>query len=336
MRKGPLWGAMIVMAGLLSHSAYANDTMAVLGAGGLSFTRTDQISMVEEDLYISPSKVEVNYLFRNMSDRNVSTIVAFPMPRIGGSSDFMAGVPDTEKDNFMDFTVEQDGHAIAPQLQQRVLVHGIDFTEEVKRKGIPVMPLSEATTKAIAGLSPDVIKDWLVKGLIVDVNASEEFGGEPQYVATWELDTVFFWETVFPADRDVKVKHSYKPSLGGTTAMVFVQGGEPTDMFEEYEEKYCIDDAFMKVATRLEKNQAANAGPYYFEQWLSYILTTGSNWFGAIEKFRLTVDKGSEKNYVSFCGEGLKKSGPTTFVMEATDFYPQKDLDILLLVPAGQ
>lgn len=326
----------MLLAGLVSPSAvHANDTMAVLGAGGLVFTRTDQISMVEEDLYISPSKVEVNYVFRNMSDRNVSTIVAFPMPRIGGSQDFMAGVPDQEKDNFMDFTVEQDGQAISPQLQQRVLVRGIDFTEEVKRQKIPLMPLSEATTKAISGLSAAVLKDWQVKGLVTDVNGSDELGAKPEYVATWELDSVYWWEAVFPADGDVKVKHTYKPSLGGTTAMVFVQDGQPTDMFEDYEDRYCIDDDFMKLAKRLEKNQAANTGPYYFEQWLSYILTTGANWFGAIEKFRLTVDKGSEKNYVSFCGEGMKKSGPTTFVMEAKDFYPEKDLDILLLVPSN-
>ena len=52
---------------------------------------------------------------------------------------------------------------------------------------------------------------------------------------------------------------------------------------------------------------------------------------GAIAKFRLVVDKGSTDNLVSFCGEGIKKIGPTTFEMVKTDFWPQKDLDILIL-----
>ncbi|KPF46750.1 DUF4424 domain-containing protein [Rhizobium sp. G187] len=324
--------ASICMGG----QAVANDTMAVLGAGGLVFTRSDDISMVEEDLYISPTQVKVDYTFRNASANSVSTIVAFPMPRIGGGVDFMGSVPDMEQDNFMDFTVTQDGAAIEPKLQQRALVHGIDFTDEVKKQGVPLMPLADATRVAIGKLDPAVLKDWQVKGLIVDMNYTPDGSTEPEFYPTWELDTVYWWETVFPAGRDVKVEHNYKPSLGGTTAMVFIQDGEPTDNFEDYKQRYCLDDDFMAVAAKLEKSQDADKGIYYFENWLSYILTTGGNWFGSIEKFRLTVDKGSEKNIVSFCGEGVKKTGPTTFEMTATDFYPQKDLDILLVVPSQQ
>ena len=86
----------------------------------------------------------------------------------------------------------------------------------------------------------------------------------------------------------------------------------------------------MKTAARLEA-AAAKSGPHYTEQWISYILTTGANWSGPIGKFKLTVDKGREKDFVSFCGTGVKKVGPTTFEMSATDFYPQKDLHVLFL-----
>lgn len=327
--------ALVLLAATsLGQPAFANDTTAVLGAGGLVFTRSDDISMVEEDLYISPSKVTVDYTFRNTSDRPVSTIVAFPMPRIGGGVDFMGGIPDTEQDNFMDFTVVQDGADIKPELQQRVLVRGLDFTEEVKKRGVPLMPLTDATRAAIAKLDPAVQKDWQVKGLIVDMNYTPDGSGKPEFYPTWELDTVYWWETVFPAAREVKVKHSYKPSVGGTVAMVFIRDGKPSESFEDYEKRYCLDKDFMKLAAKLEKSQNPETGVYFTEQWLSYILTTGGNWFGSIDKFRLTVDKESEKNFVSFCGEGVKKTGPTTFEMTATDFYPQKDLDILLVVPS--
>ncbi|MNF03098.1 hypothetical protein D3C80_2023590 [compost metagenome] len=67
---------------------------------------------------------------------------------------------------------------------------------------------------------------------------------------------------------------------------------------------------------------------------MSYILTTGANWGGSIGKFKLTVDKGDEKNFVSFCGSNVRKVGPTRFEMTATDFYPEKDLHILLVVPS--
>jgi len=90
----------------------------------------------------------------------------------------------------------------------------------------------------------------------------------------------------------------------------------------------------MKTAAKLEKAANDQTGPYFMESWISYVLTTGANWGGPIKHFKLTVDKGSPKNYVSFCGEGVRKVGPTTFEMTAEDFYPQKDLDFLLLVPS--
>ena len=79
---------------LATTSVLANDTMATLEAGGLVFTRSDEITMAREDLYISPEKVEVKYLYRNTSDKPVSTIVAFPMPKIGGPVEIMSAVPD--------------------------------------------------------------------------------------------------------------------------------------------------------------------------------------------------------------------------------------------------
>ena len=38
-------------------------------------------------------------------------------------------------------------------------------------------------------------------------------------------------------------------------------------------------------------------------------------------------------NIVSFCGTGVKKTGPTNFEMVAENFYPERDVDILILQP---
>ena len=68
---------------------------------------------------------------------------------------------------------------------------------------------------------------------------------------------------------------------------------------------------------RIGKAHEAGKGPYYTENWMSYVLSTGANWSGPIGHFSLTVDKGVPENFVSFCGQGVKKVGPTTFRMEA-------------------
>jgi hypothetical protein len=38
---------------------------------------------------------------------------------------------------------------------------------------------------------------------------------------------------------------------------------------------------------------------------------------------------------VSFCGKNVRKLDGTTFEMRVDDFYPERDLDILFLKPAG-
>lgn len=331
MKKAILGG----LVGLtLATPAAANDTSAVLEAGGLVYTRQDSVDMLSEDLFISQDEIRVDYVFKNQGDTDLETLVAFPMPEIGGGLEFNAALDDYEHDNFMGFTVSQDGVAIDPELQQRVMVNGIDMTEEVRARGVPLLPLSEATAAAIAKLPVDVQKDWETRGLILNTAYDPDKPVEPEYYPLWKLETVYWWRTTFPAGQEVKVHHSYKPSVGGTVAMTFIQDGKPTPQLDEYRERYCLDDSLLKTAIKLEKQQNYDAGVYYYEKWMSYILTTGANWGGPIGQFKLTVDKGSEKNYVSFCGQNVRKIGPTTFEMTATDFYPEKDLHFLLVVPA--
>ena len=150
----------------------------------------------------------------------------------------------------------------------------------------------------------------------------------------WTLKSAYFWKTTFAAGKDIRVSHRYRPSVGGTVATTFLdENDEPKgERFEEYKTKYCVDDAFVQLAKKSNALMRAEQ-PYFVENWLSYVLTTGANWAGPIKKFTLIVDKGEVDNYVSFCGTGVKKTGPTTFEMTAVDFYPEKDIDILLLVP---
>ncbi|MCL6706158.1 DUF4424 domain-containing protein [Pseudomonas sp. R2.Fl] len=323
------------MTAAIAGPALANDTMAELKAGGLVYVRTSDVTMAEEDLHISPTKVSVDYVFRNEGDKDVESVVAFPMPDIRGGPDMNIAVPDFDADNFLGFSVTQDGKPIEPELQQRALsAAGVDLTEELVAKGVPLLPFSEATTAALEKLPPDVLSDWQTRGLVMEDVFDAGSGWENHPMPVWTLRSVYHWKTVFPAGKDVRVHHEYTPGVGGTVAISFLLDGEPNDYnFEDYRTRFCMDDAFVRLATKLDKASREQTGPYFTEQWISYVLTTGANWAGAIGKFRLTVDKGAEKNFVSFCGEGVKKTGPTTFEMTATDFYPQKDLDILLLVP---
>ncbi|HCL61637.1 MAG TPA: hypothetical protein DIC31_04015, partial [Rhizobiales bacterium] len=62
---------------------------------------------------------------------------------------------------------------------------------------------------------------------------------------------------------------------------------------------------------------------------LKYVLTTAGNWLGPIQKFRLTVEKPSDKALVSLCAKGIKRAGPTTFTLAEDDYVPAGDLNVL-------
>jgi len=78
--------------------ALANDTSAELSTGGLIFVRNDDVEMPSEDLAISAREVSVRYRFLNRSDKDVTVLVAFPMPdiQVVGPDD-ITSVPTDER-----------------------------------------------------------------------------------------------------------------------------------------------------------------------------------------------------------------------------------------------
>ena len=80
MNRLAAFGAAALAA--LPVAARANDTMAELAAGGLTFVAADNVSMRSEDLYISPKEVRVDYVFHNDGREDRTALVAFPMPEL--------------------------------------------------------------------------------------------------------------------------------------------------------------------------------------------------------------------------------------------------------------
>jgi hypothetical protein len=68
---------------------------------------------------------------------------------------------------------------------------------------------------------------------------------------------------------------------------------------------------------------------------IDYVVTTANTWKGPIGRFRMTVDKGSTRNIVSFCGNGVRKTGPTTFSVEIRNFRPQREIKVLVVRPSN-
>jgi hypothetical protein len=79
--------------------------------------------------------------------------------------------------------------------------------------------------------------------------------------------------------------------------------------YREYVARYRIDRDFLASVNAAK----SHSDVLPTEQRISYILTTGANWAGPIQEFRLVVDKGAPNALVSFCAQGVRKIGPTQF-----------------------
>jgi hypothetical protein len=326
--------AATVFGLVLANAAAANDSTAELGVGGLVYVTTDAVEMRSEDLFISMQEVRVRYEFVNTSDHDVTTLVAFPMPDIKGDIDFMVAVPVEDSDNFLGFRTTVDGQPVDAKIQQRVSALGVDQTALLKGLNVPLPPQGQGARAALDKLPQETWDRLISLGLAAPEEYDAGNGMERHLAPMWLLSTTYYWEQVFPAGKTVVVEHGYKPSVGTTAGVSFgYEGSENEAWYKEYFSKYCIDDDFLRA---YRKTKSPDGSDTYYENRIDYILTTASNWVGNIGKFHVVIDKGSPKNLVSFCGEDVKKISPTEFEMTKDNFYPERDLAILILAPISQ
>jgi len=129
------------------------------------------------------------------------------------------------------------------------------------------------------------------------------------------------WTQTFPPGRELAVEHRYVPVAG---AFFGPEGtGADPEMDKLLTKDYCVGPTLLASM----KKQMLPL------RTVHYILTSGANWKGPIRKFKLTLRKSRPQDKLSVCLPDTKKTSPTTFVVERSDFLPTEDLHILF-VPA--
>lgn len=311
----------LILAVLVCAPARANDSTAALATGGLVFVRNPDIEMRSEHLFISAAEIRVRYRFFNNATHDVTTLVAFPMPEIQGDETLDSGnvaIPRDDPQNILGFSTLADGHPVITRVEQTVRANSIDRTDLLRGLGIPLAPHLESTTEALNRL-PALAREQLLKLGLIEIDESLT----PQPVRPrWALQTTHYWEQTFPAGREFVIEHHYKPSVGTSQW--------PEAVTAETRTRYCIDQDLLRTLERAQRASPRDFAPFSL-QHIEYILKTGANWAGPIGDFRLVVDKGDARNLVSFCGDGVKKIGPTQFEMRESDFIPNRNLHVLIL-----
>lgn len=331
----------------LPCAALANDGFGGMSATGLTFGQTEAVQMQTEDLYISPTAIKVDYQFNNASSKDVTGEVIFPLPPISlwaiyNGSFNLPENPDRE--NLVNFTASVDGADVPVSIDRVAIKYsteddwanaaeqydtpGEDVTATLTRLGVPISIDTEVVTARLIAL-PQSAKDELTAAGLAEFYETD---GMVDAMPQWGIVLRYHWTQTFPAGKLLQISHSYENYPAG--GIFGWQPGPDTEGSAEVRKTYCVDDGTskaMSAALRREENgETSYEGNATF---MEYVLRTANSWAGPIGKFRLTLDKGAVNNVLSFCGEGVKKTGPTTFVTEIDNFVPTQDLKILVVTP---
>ena len=350
-------------AALLVFAAAANDGFAGITAAGLEFQKTDKIAMQSEDLYIGMHEIRVAYVFKNTSGEDVSGTVAFPMPPFAVSTFTFTPTQfkpaDLDAENPMDFTATVDGKPVALKTDRRAYLvsydvpegttddgpvnppaskeydaPGEDVTDYLTSLGIPLVFDSEKVFAVLDKLPPEKIQELKDKGLAE--KDTGENGPDMRWYIMWSIGIRHHWDQTFPAGAEVKIEHAYKSFPNGGL-FYWYDWQKPDENWDsdpnaEDKAKYCIDkDTAEAIKTALPADPEAGGSHGGTAYNIAYILTTANTWKGPIGDFRLTLDKGSSKNVLSLCMDGVTKTSDTVFTVEKKNFAPDRDLEILIV-----
>jgi hypothetical protein len=322
-------GALIAGGLLIAAApAFADDSSASLGAGGIVFTRNTPVRMAAENLYVGPKAVRIRFEFVNDTAKDVDTIVAFPLPDIElyQFAESALGTVTDDPVNFIGFKAVVDGKPVAFKVEQRAFAGGKDVTALIASTGLQVNLVAGDGWQKLDKLSPEKHKRLIDGGIL-------ETDGAGNYYPKWQVRTKFFWPQHFPAHNRVVIEHSYQPVTGQSFAVSSEFDGSMENPFAT---QFCLDAATLarvKAMMKAHKGTPDGMSPGMLIAYeTDYILKTANNWNGPIGRFHLTLDKLKPDNTLSLCWDGeLKKTGPTTFESTLTNFAPTRDIHLLVL-----
>ncbi len=320
--------ALAVSLGAMALPLRANDGAAETGIGGIRLRKEKSVAMVKERLTISKDRVRVEYEFRNDTDKDVVTEIAFPIP----DYEYPGEDPGGERD-FKDFRVWVDGKPRRFGTEARAFLKGTEVTADLQALKVPIesfggfchWDLDVRKNEYVVDRLSEPDKQKLVsKGILNPANKDDPGWS---FSPTWTAKVTYHWTQRFYAKSVTKIAHEYTPVAG--FGMVI-----PANLKTEHPDA-CADDGLIKSlqagALRREATKP-ESGQYVKAAWVKYILTTANTWKTPIRDFELRIER-PEGARVSFCWDGPVEKAGTVLRAQRSDFSPSKELTVYFLEP---
>jgi len=330
--------------------ALADDSASSIADGGLVPRSETRIVMAKEVLRISETKVVVDYDFRNDTDQDVTTEVAFPIPPY--ENEFAEdNVPYR---SFQNFRLWVDGKPIHYETEAKATLKRKDVTALLEADHIDIPTFGHYDDSTVDAnqymqiLVPDFTRlpketqSRLYKKKIFENLSGAAFG-------RWSVHLQYHWTQTFPAHSTVHIRHDYSPVLGGTLNMpvqglylALTPGLAQTDAGRwnysgaGYISGFCPGpDLLQGMISRFSEVLNSLEGGRFEMLWLDFILTSANTWQRPIEDFMLIVERPQPKQdwntIISFCSPAngaVEKLDADHLQVHLTNFVPASELHI--------
>ena len=334
----------VVFAFISFATRSANDSAASVAAGGIVLKQGSRISIQKERLTISKHKITVEYEFSNDSADDVTTEVAFPIPKFG--CEYYC-----DESVIARFHLWVDGNEAQYERQVRATVKDQDYTAELNKLGIDIASFGHFGR-------PDArSKDYqVVKLPTTDISKLVQLGllDEKGFAPKWTVDEMFHWKQIFSAHKLTHIRHEYQPATGyspmtaGDLAKLANQEDLDANMHEDevaflkdVAERSCVEPSLANSIKKMvaeqhkdEKDLNPLDDVEFGMSWADYILTTANSWKGPIRDFTLVVERPDDamdktRHYVSFCWDSpVRRLDANHFEAKAINFVPKKELRV--------
>ncbi len=322
-RRFALWAIASLAFLSAVQSLRADDGAASIAAGGIVMVREPRITMQKEVLRISSSKVQVAYEFRNDTDKDITTEVAFPVPAYSLDWDERS----IRYQGFEDFQLTVEGKKTHFDVETKAKLKGRDVSAVLKKYGIDLASFGHFDEES--HFAKDVRRLSTIQRTAL-IHAGFLYPEADQDEAMWSVEKKYYWQQTFPAHAVVHISHQYTPVLGNTNSVRygFESSADPASRQED--ESVCIDPKLRKTLMGYLSASQENSVPL---SYVDFILTTANTWKTPIEDFTLIVErphaKGASQNFVSFCWDGpIKKVDEDHFSAHIDNLIPKKELRI--------
>lgn len=285
--------------------------------------REPRITMQKEVLRISASKVQVDYEFRNDTDKDITTEIAFPVPAYSLDRDERS----VRQLGFEDFELTVEGKKADFDVETNAKLKGRDVSAVLKKFGIDIASFGHFNddthfSKDIRRLSRTQRAALIHAGLL--------YPEEDQDEGKWSVEKKYYWLQAFPAHSVIHISHQYTPVLGNTNSVRYGFDTSADPASREEDESVCIDPKLQKTLMGYLAASQENSVPL---SYVDFIFTTANTWKTPIEDFTLIVErphaKGATQNFVSFCWDGpITKVDDDHFTAHIDNLIPKKELRV--------